>query len=291
MSGEGIEPADLLDVACPLCGRDEAEERWRKDGLRVVRCRSCALVYVNPRLTLAALDRMYNAQTISRMQYYVQTAADDAPSFRKRLGWVERIRRPGRLLDVGCGPGTFLAVARERGWEARGVDINAASVARCRELGLDAVSGPFPHPALVPGPYDAIVFNDVIEHLPEPRVAIAEAHRLLAPGGVVLISTPDVGALVARISGRRWLHLKPVEHLTSFDRRTIARLLGEAGFEVVLCRSIGRNRSLGLILDRLSTYAPRFSRFACALVPRAVAQRMSVPLDPGDEMAVLAVRK
>jgi 2-polyprenyl-3-methyl-5-hydroxy-6-metoxy-1,4-benzoquinol methylase len=286
-----IEPGDLLHVACPLCGRDEADERWRKDGLRVVRCRSCALVYVNPRLTMQALDRMYNAQTISRMQYYVQTASDDAPSFRRRLEWLEARRAPGRLLDVGCGPGTFLTVARERGWSGRGVDINAASVAHCPELGLDAVTGPFPHPELGPGPYDAIVFNDVIEHLPEPRVAIAEARRLLAPGGAVLISTPDVGALMARISGRRWLHLKPIEHLTSFDRRTIARLLGEAGLQVVLCRSIGRNRSLGLILDRLSTYAPRVSRVACSIVPRGLAERLSLPLDPGDEMAVLAVAK
>jgi 2-polyprenyl-3-methyl-5-hydroxy-6-metoxy-1,4-benzoquinol methylase len=213
--GEG----DLVEVACPLCGRDQPEERWRKQGLRVVRCRSCGLVYVNPRLSLAALERMYNAQTISRMQYYVQTAADDLPSFRRRLEWIERRRAPGRLLDVGCGPGTFLALARERGWSCRGVDINAASVRRCRELGLDALAGPFPHPDLAGERFDALVANDVLEHLPEPRRALAAARELLVPGGVLFLSTPDVGSLVARISGRRWLHLKPVEHLTAFDRR------------------------------------------------------------------------
>jgi len=286
-----FERADLLDVECPLCGLDDANEYCRKEGLRIVRCRGCSLVYVNPRLTLAALDRMYNAQTMSRMQYYVQTAEDDAPSFHRRLDWIEQRAKGRRLLDVGCGPGTFLSVARERGWNGRGVDINAESVERCRELGLDAVAGPFPHPALDGQRFDALVFNDVIEHLPEPRVAVAAAHDLLEPGGVLFLSTPDVGALVARVSGKRWLHLKPIEHLTSFDRATIARLLEGAGFEIALKRSIGRNRSLGLILDRLGTYSPTFSRVANTLAPPRLAKRVSIPLNPGDEMAVLAIRR
>lgn len=280
--------AEQLDVACPACGRDDAAEYCRKEGFRIVRCRACGLVYVNPRLSIEALDRMYNAQTISRMQYYVQTADDDAPSFHRRLRRIERHRAPGRLLDVGCGPGTFLSIARERGWSVRGVDINAASVARCRELGLDAVAGPFPHPALEGEHFDAIVLNDVVEHLPDPKGSLASVRAMLAPGGMLFISTPDIGALVARLSGRRWLHLKPIEHLTYFDRRTITRLLEDTDFEVIDITAIGRNRSLGLVLDRCATYSGPLSRAALSLLPMQWAKKLSFPLNPGDEMGVLA---
>lgn len=279
---------EQLFVACPCCGRDEPEERFQKQGFRIVRCRGCGLSYVNPRLTADALDRMYNAQTISRMQYYVQTAADDRPSFVRRLRLIERERAPGRLLDVGCGPGTFLAVARERGWTALGMDINAASVARCREQGLDALAGPFPHAELAGRTFDAIVLNDVIEHLPEPRAALAQIHGMLAPGGVLFISTPDIGSSVARVSGVNWLHLKPIEHLTYFDRRTLARVLIEARFQVVHCAAIGRNRNLGLIVDRLSTYSGAFSRALLRVMPLKWATRVSFPVNPGDEMGLLA---
>lgn len=282
---------DRLQVVCPGCGRDDAEERFLKEGFRIVRCRVCGLVYVNPRLSLDALGRMYNAQTISRMQYYVQTAEDDGPSFRRRLRMLGRVRSPGRLLDIGCGPGTFLALAREAGWAARGVDINAASVAHCRERGLDAVAGPFPHPELAGQSFDAIVLNDVLEHLPDPRGAIAAVHHLLASGGVVFISTPDIGSLVARISGTHWLHLKPIEHLTYYDRNTLAQLLTSTGFEVVHSGSIGRHRNLGLILDRLSTYSGALSRAALRCVPAGWTSRIRLPIDPGDEMAVLARKR
>ena len=97
-----------------------------------------------------------------------------------------------------------------------------------------------------------------------------------------------VGSLVARMARSRWLHFNPVEHLTYFDRRTLARLLDEVGFEIVHSASIGRMRSLALILERLSAYSPAMSKIGRAVVPSSIAQRVSFPVDPGDEMAMLA---
>ena len=282
------DPAELSPVACAVCHAEDAELRFEKQGLQVVRCRRCGLFYVNPRLSMDALRKLYNEQKISDTFYYVRTAKDDAISFNKRLKLIERLRPPGRLLDVGCGPGTFLALAQKRGWKARGIDVNATSVERCKAAGLDAVAGTFPHPELAGAKFDAIVLNDVIEHLTEPRAALQAVKEMLAPGGVMFISTPDVGSLVARMARSRWLHFKPVEHLTYFDRRTLARLLEEVGFEIVHSASIGRMRSLALILERLSAYSPVMSKIGRAVVPSALAQRLSFPVDPGDEMAMLA---
>jgi 2-polyprenyl-3-methyl-5-hydroxy-6-metoxy-1,4-benzoquinol methylase len=282
--------AQLERVACVLCGRNDDEALFHKDGFAIVRCRGCGLVYVNPRLAAGALAALYHEQAISPAAYYVRTEPQDERSFAARLRLIERYRPPGSLLDLGCGPGAFSAVALARGWRTAGLDVNPQSVARCHSRGLEAICDVFPSPALAGRTFDVIVMNDFIEHLPDPAAALRAAAELLAPGGIVFITTPDIGSLVARVSGRRWLHLKPNEHILYFDRRTMATLLAQTGFRVEYLRSIGRIRNLGVALEKLSLVAELPARIGKALVPTAIAERVNLPLNPGDEMAVVARR-
>lgn len=282
------EPAQIEWVACALCGREDDEALFQKDGFAIVRCRACGLVYVNPRLTMAALMDLYNRQQISPAAYYVRTERQDERSFAARVRLIERYRPPGSLLDLGCGPGVFSAVARARGWRTVGLDVNPQSVARCTSRGLEAICDVFPSAALAGRSFDVIVMNDFLEHLPDPAAALRAAAELLAPAGLLFITTPDIGSLVARASGRRWLHLKPNEHLLYFDRRTIAALLARAGFRIEYLRSVGRIRNLGVALEKLRLVAALPARIGKALIPAAVAERVNLPINPGDEMAVVA---
>lgn len=291
----GLDISGSLEaVDCPLCGAGDHEPRFEKDGFRIVTCRSCALVYVNPRLKMEALESLYNKQVISYAHYYVKHAPLDARSFAKRLDLIERKRAelgaagPGRLLELGCGPGTFMKVASARGWTARGLDVNAEAVAHCHAAGLDVVAGQFPHAAFAGERFDLVFMSDFIEHVTEPVAVLSAVREHLAPGGLAFVTTPDVGSPLARAAGERWPHLKPVEHLTYFSRETVRELFRRAGFEVVWLRSMGRVRNLGLALERLEHFSWRLSRVGRALVPRAVAQRVNLPINPGDEMAVLA---
>ena len=118
--------------------------------------------------------------------------------------------------------------------------------------------------------------------------ALRTVHGLLAPGGVVFISTPDIGALMARATGARWLHLKPNEHLVYFDRRTIRTLLAKTGFRVEHVQSMGRLRNLGVALEKVAAYGEVPSRLARTLVPRWLSERVNLPINPGDEMAIVA---
>jgi 2-polyprenyl-3-methyl-5-hydroxy-6-metoxy-1,4-benzoquinol methylase len=267
--------------------RDE-QSLFVKDGFTIVRCRACGLVYVNPRLTSAALEALYHGQEISPAAYYVRTERQDERSFDARMRLIERYRPPGSLLDLGCGPGAFSAVARARGWRTVGLDVNPQSVAHCTSRGLEAICDVFPSPALAGRSFDVVVMQDFIEHLPDPASALRAAAELLEPGGVLFITTPDIGSLMARASGRRWLHLKPNEHLLYFDRRTITSLLARAGFRVEYLRSIGRVRYLGVALEKLALIAELPSRIGKTLIPAAVADRVNLPINPGDEMAVVA---
>jgi 2-polyprenyl-3-methyl-5-hydroxy-6-metoxy-1,4-benzoquinol methylase len=282
--------SDLERTACPFCSREDDVVLFAKDGFRIVRCRACALVYVNPRLTMRALTALYDAQAISPTDYYVRTEREDARSFDARLRLIERHRPVGSLLDLGCGPGTFSQVARARGWRTRGLDLNAASVARCHALGLDVVCGAFPNPAFAGATFDAVVMNDFLEHLTDPAGAVAVARELLAPEGVLFVTTPNIGSTVARLTGRRWLHLKPNEHIVYFDSGTIRALLTRAGFRVEYLRSVGRVRNLAVAVDKLALIGRLPARLARLLMPRVIAERVSFVLNPGDEMAIVARR-
>jgi 2-polyprenyl-3-methyl-5-hydroxy-6-metoxy-1,4-benzoquinol methylase len=278
----------LEHIACPLCGGRDEKPLLSKDGFAVVRCGACGLAYVNPRLTPEALRDLYHAQEISPAEYYVRTAKQDARSFAKRLALIERYHTPGSLLDIGCGPGTFSAEARRRGWRTRGLDLNPESVAHCRTLGLDVACDGFPSPAVASEKFDAVVMNDFLEHVPDPVGVLRAAKGLLAPQGVLFISTPDIGSLMARATGARWLHLKPNEHLLYFDRRTIRDVLARAGFTVEYVRAVGRIRNLGVALEKVRAYGEWPSRIGQALVPAWLAERVNVSFNPGDEMAVVA---
>ncbi len=278
----------LEHVACAVCGRSDDETRFTKDGFAIVRCRGCGLVYVNPRLTPAALAALYEGQEISPAAYYVRTARQDELSFAQRLALIERFRDPGTLLDLGCGPGTFSTVARSRGWRTVGLDVNPQSVARCHEIGLEAICDVFPSAALSGRRFDVVVMNDFLEHLPDPGGALAAAGDLLADGGILFITTPDVGSLMARMTGARWLHLKPNEHLNYFDRRTIDFLLTRTGFRVKYLRAIGRVRNLAVALEKVRAYGELVSTVARLVVPARLAERINLPLNPGDEMVVIA---
>jgi 2-polyprenyl-3-methyl-5-hydroxy-6-metoxy-1,4-benzoquinol methylase len=259
-----------------------------KDGFGIVRCRACGLTYVNPRLPVGDLVQLYSDQVISPAAYYVRTEQQDERSFAARVALIERWRKPGRLLDLGCGPGTFSVAARARGWTTVGLDINATSIAHCRARGLDVIAGAFPHPDLVGQTFDVVAMNDFLEHLADPTGALRTVRSLLAPGGLVFISTPDVGSIMARLTRGRWLHLKPNEHLVYFDRRTITKLLEQTGFRVTHVQSIGRLRNLGVALEKVAAYGEIPSRVARTLIPRWLAERVNLPINPGDEMAVIA---
>ena len=235
-AGPGLE-----DVACDLCGETRARPFTRRQGMQVVRCLGCGLVYVSPRLDAAALFRHYNSGESSRIEYYLDVEAADRRSFAEVMERAER-EAPGRgeLLDIGPNVGTCLAVARERGWSVHGVEINADAAAYCRQTrGLDVVTGTLDASTYAPDRFDVVLMGDVIEHVASPRALMRTVAGVLKPGGVVLISTPDISGWAARL-----LQVKPVEHIYYFDPGTMERLLRSSGLEVRAVEPLDRYHDL-----------------------------------------------
>lgn len=246
---------------CALCGHPGGAEMFHVDGSLIVRCEVCDLVREasRPAATSQVYDSDYYSTESSKGGYanYVLDAGINRLTFDERLRAIEaKLGRKGRLLDVGCALGDFVEVARESGWDAEGVEISAFASAEARAKGLRVYTGILEDLALPSGSYDVITLYDVIEHLTDPVRTLREVSRLLAPGGVLHMVTPNVGGLQAKILGSKWYHYKPGEHLFYFSPKTIREALDRASFNWIGWARSGSYVTVTYVMSRLRYYAP-----------------------------------
>jgi SAM-dependent methyltransferase len=210
--------------------------------------------------------------------------------FADILRHVEAEVDPGALLDVGAGPGFMVSVGRARGWEASGIDLNRWAVDFARDrVGVDVREGSLPDPQIEAGRYDGVTMMDLLEHVPDPAALIAEAARILRPGGIIAVLTPDAGSPVSRALGRRWPEVIRVpEHLVLFSIGGLAALLRGRGFDPIGWHSVGKTSSVQTLLADVTPIAPRlFSRLERASSETWLARR-TFELDPHTKFCIYA---
>ncbi|MEJ5359469.1 MAG: class I SAM-dependent methyltransferase [Desulfobacterales bacterium] len=206
---------------------------------RVFGCEGCDLAYVDPPLPRAALRRRYGAE------YYAAWVTAQ-PSRRERM-WAERLKiverlvPTGRLLDVGCGDGSFLSLARRRGWEVAGTEISPWAAEHAgRRLGQPVFRGELRDAGYPPEHFDAVTLWHVLEHVTAPLPLLEEVRRILKTGGLLFVAVPNrddrVMQAVYRLMKRRRPHLfSPRDrelHLFHFSVPSLTRMLDSAGFTV-----------------------------------------------------------
>jgi 2-polyprenyl-3-methyl-5-hydroxy-6-metoxy-1,4-benzoquinol methylase len=136
----------------------------------------------------------------------------------------------GRVLDVGCGRGLLIARLKALGWQAEGVDFDPVAAEVGARNGLTIRVGGLEAQGYASDSFDAVTMSHFIEHVHDPRAVLAEALRILKPGGRLVVATPNADGLAHRIFGSSWLPLDPPRHLHVFTPRAIARLARDAGF-------------------------------------------------------------
>lgn len=150
--------------------------------------------------------------------------------------WARHLRRPkpgATLLDVGCGDGWFLREMQTVGWSVSGLDPDPEAVAVARASGLAVREGMLEDGVFADGHFDAITLNHVVEHLPDPVGTLSVCRRILKPGGLIWVSTPNLGSRGHALFGEDWRGLEPPRHLVLFTRAALVRALSDAGFDVV----------------------------------------------------------
>ena len=244
------------EVPCPLCGGREVTGVAREEApYRVVRCR-CGLGYLSPRLAEEAMFRAYRDDGYFEgagpgYSSYLAQEPTLRRTFRRLLADLERHGMTGgRLLEVGCAYGFFLDEARGKFERREGTEFSRAAAERAGQRadrvllgGLEQLGGE--------ERYRLAACIHVIEHVYDPVAFVARLREHLEPGGWLILATPDMGGFWRPLLGRRWPFYKMPEHVSYFDRRSLARLLEAGGFGDVRPLPYASYFSLDLVVEKL----------------------------------------
>ena len=229
---------------CPLCGAggvrpvlETAARSAQGAPYRVVACTDCGLRYTRPLPTpdefLALYPTDYHVRNSPRLW-----SRDFARVLLER--WVMSERRrciagipPGRVLDVGCGNGAFLASLRDHGWDVQGTDTSATACELTRAKGVPAHHGELRGAGFPAASFDVVTLFHVLEHLPEPLAELVEVRRVLRPEGRLVVHVPDNDSVTLRLCGARWLPLDVPRHLQHYTHESLRQTLARAGFTIV----------------------------------------------------------
>jgi SAM-dependent methyltransferase len=159
---------------------------------------------------------------------------------QSRAMFLGRPQAGARLLDLGCGNGQALAVMLALGWQVEGIDTDPDAVEIARRRGLTVHLGTLADRRYPEDHFDAIYMNHVIEHVHQPIDLLAECHRILKPGGVLVVLTPNGASWGHRDFGKDWVGLDPPRHLYVFRVANLTACVRAAGFEQLRVRTIAR---------------------------------------------------
>jgi len=238
----------MESVHCNLCGADNYTEYltrgdlnlFTKGTFRLVRCLECGLVYLNPRPSAKEIQSYY----LDDYDQYSVAVRDEKSTLvrlarryglRKRIRAILHYKSKGRLLDVGCATGDFLAeMHKVRGWDVYGVEPSPVASQYARQhLGVSVRTGLFDEVGFTEGSFDVITMWNVLEHLSDPFHSLSTINRLLASNGLLVVSTPILDSLDARMFGPYWIGYEIPRHLYIFSTETLKAMFRRAGFKII----------------------------------------------------------
>src|SRR6266446_3963078 len=302
---------DLLEtVACNLCGDNNYEviypprydaadpeeivNTFRSSGDeilvdRLVRCKQCGLQYLSPRLRQ---DLVLSGYSEGADEAFVSQVAARERTFAKCLDTIERAAPGrGRILDVGTASGSFLGVAKERGWEVAGCEPNRWLCEWGKQrYGTPIHAGTIFDMGLSDDSFDVVTLWDVLEHTTDPKAVLSECHRVLRPGGLLVVNHPDINSSVARLMNRKWVFLLSV-HLYYFTLNTIQEMLKSTGFRMVERRKHWQSLELGYIFLRMKPYIPWASNLGSKVTNALRLQNLQVPYWMGQVLVLARQRE
>lgn len=211
---------------CSVCGCSEFKIIPAYQAAHLVRCSQCNFVFSESTPTQVEIDRYYE-DNYELTNYF-------SPITRKRyhelLDAFEPFRKTNKLLDVGCGGGYLLEVAKERGWEVYGIEKTKELCQKLSAKGFDITCSDFEQCVLPDSEFDIIVAIEVIEHTLKPDLFVKKANQLLRKGGLFYITTPNFNSYLRYYLKDKFDVIDYPTHLQYFTNSTLKKLLGNHGF-------------------------------------------------------------
>jgi len=234
--------AETVEWPCPLCGSSEAELIKTERGvLKVVECKSCDLIRVNPRLE--SPESVYQGDQALYEAEFREIILGKRPHHRDKnylqdIAVLERLKPTGNFLDIGTSTGAFLRHARGRGWNLTGVEPSPSLGGLARKWwGLEIKQGFVEKLDLPSAHYDIVTMTDVFEHIVNPREVLATVRRVLKPDGIVFIKVPNGLFNVMKYRMRHMLgkaesdDFDAYEHVVHYSEQTLDAMIRAAGLK------------------------------------------------------------
>ena len=226
-------------INCNLCDDDFAGFLYSLGPRRVVKCRNCGHMYVNPQPSLDELEKVYQ-------EYFKDVKDPDGKSrnwlkekdakireHRKEIKELERFKSNGRILDVGCGAGFFLSALRSS-WEKYGLEFDTEMSEYAKEnFGLEVFNGELKDSRYEAGFFDVVNMAHAIEHMQDPFSNLLKANEILKKGGLLVVSTPNVGSFCYNVFKEKFRLMYDPGHIHFFSARILKLMLKKAGFKVI----------------------------------------------------------
>jgi len=228
-------PDELLaERPCPTCGSGDARHELDKDHMRLVRCAQCDLVYVTPTFDETHYKEVYASQ---EYQDIVRDLGIKSHDYRVKRFGAERVDLMGRhlstarprYLDVGCSTGFVVEAARDRGWDATGIDLNPSAIEFGQSRGLDVRTVDLADAGFVAGSFDSVSLFEVLEHLLDPISTLRACAQLLKPGGILFLHVPNYDSASRLLMGKDAHFIWPTHHLNYYTPITIRDLMTREG--------------------------------------------------------------
>lgn len=233
---------DVHQQPCDVCGQSHSELLWattwpehRYPGAFAMRrCAGCGLLFNSPRLDDEQLGALYGRNYYFFNRSDARELSRVVAMYQRTVALVADQIGDKRSLDIGTGRGYLPAVMKRLGWEARGVEISSGAAEYARQrFGLDVFTGTIEHYADSPQAqrFPLVTAIDVIEHVPSPRAFVHAIAHVVAPGGRVIIDTPNAAARNIGTKRLEWPGFNPF-HIYLFNVQNLGKLLESSGFAV-----------------------------------------------------------
>jgi len=242
---------------------------------RLLECKKCGFIFADTE-SVRAIEPLYAGLVDPD---YQESTASRRRAFSRIVARLRSLRPQARtLLDIGAGVGTLCMEANNAGFLTEGIEPSTWAVAEASKNGIKLHEGYFPHPAVAEKKFDVVTVLDVIEHVSYPVELLKSCRKCLEQGGLLVVVTPDVRSVVARVLGRRWWHFR-FAHIGYFSRGTMRAALGAAGFTVERVQPYTWRFTAPYIMERLEQYLPvgALNRLIARTFPRRLG-RLEFPL-------------
>jgi len=229
---------------CVVCKNSISNFQPFWSGLK--KCCYCGHIMADIDTKKLETKKLYNNKYFFGEEYcdYLRDRKVFDEQFKSRLSDIEKFQPEGKLIEIGCAYGFFLAAAKES-YHVLGFDIAEEPTRYARDiLGMDARCQDFLDAQIEIQSTDIIAMWDVIEHLPRPDLVVDKVAKVLKSGGFLFITTGDIGSLIPKIKKEKWRLIHPPTHLHYFNRSTMTHMLEKAGLHIVDVRYVGTRRSI-----------------------------------------------